>query len=157
MVEKVERGFMNILINKIFASTGRLWTRIVIGVMFMASCSSELSDDQIPPAQFPDIIINLTLPSYISLMSKGGYKEIDGGIRGIIVYCEEVGVYHAFERNCSYQPNEACSTVNVDNSKLYMIDPCCNSSFHFVTGEPIGGAAWRLEITDYVDPLFRSS
>jgi nitrite reductase/ring-hydroxylating ferredoxin subunit len=110
----------------------------------MAGCSQDLSDDNIPPAQFPDIVINLSLPSNIDLASKGGYKEFnDYGVRGIIVYCEEIGVYHAYERNCSYSPNEACATVNVDASKLYMIDPCCGSSFDFASGEPIGGVAWR--------------
>ena len=121
-----------------------LWSKVIIALVFLAGCSQDLSDDNIPPAQFPDIVINLSLPSNIALASKGGYKEInDAGVRGIIVYCEELGVYHAYERNCSFSPNDACATVNVDASKLYMIDPCCGSSFDFTTGEPIGGSAWR--------------
>jgi nitrite reductase/ring-hydroxylating ferredoxin subunit len=124
---------MQVLLSKAFTA-----------LLFLAGCSQDLSDDNIPPAQFPDIVINLSLPSNIALASKGGYKEInDAGVRGIIVYCEELGVYHAYERNCSFSPNDACATVNVDASKLYMIDPCCGSSFDFTTGEPIGGSAWR--------------
>lgn len=121
-----------------------LWIKVIIALVFLASCSQDLSDDNIPPAHFPDIVINLSLPSNIALASKGGYKEInDAGVRGIIVYCEELGIYHAYERNCSFSPNDACATVNVDPSGLFMIDPCCNSSFDFTTGEPIGGSAWR--------------
>jgi nitrite reductase/ring-hydroxylating ferredoxin subunit len=117
---------------------------IAVGVLLMAGCSQDLTDDEIPPSHFPDIVIDLSLPSNIALASKGGYKEIDdGGVRGIIVYCEDIGIYHAYERNCSFTPNEACATVNVDISKLFMIDPCCNSSFDFITGQPIGGSAWR--------------
>lgn len=122
----------------------RWGSKFIFAVFLLTSCSQDLSDDEIPPSQFPDIIINLSLPSNIVLASKGGYKIVnDGGVRGIIVYCENVGIYHAYERNCSYMPNEACATVNVDASTLFMIDPCCSSSFDFTTGQPIGGPAWR--------------
>lgn len=130
---------------KVFASSQReVLSRLAIVLLFLASCSPDLSDDEIPPSTFPDIIIDLSLPSNIALASKGGYKEIgDGGVRGIIVYCQDIGIYHAYERNCSYTPNQACATVNVDASKLFMTDPCCNSNFNFTTGQPIGGPAWR--------------
>lgn len=122
----------------------KLTTKLVIALLFVAGCSRDLSDDEIPPSSFPDIVIDLSLPSNIALASKGGYKEVnEGGVRGIIVYCEDIGVYHAYERNCSYTPNQACATVNVDASKLFMTDPCCSSMFDFSTGQPIGGPAWR--------------
>ena len=131
--------------RKIFSISLRfLLGKVIIGVTFLASCSQDLSDDNIPLAHFPDIVINLSLPSNIALASKGGIKALnDGGVRGIIIYCEEYGVYHAYERNCSLSPNEACATVNVDPSGLFLIDPCCTSSFNLTTGEPIGGPAWR--------------
>lgn len=135
----VGRGLRILLI-----SSHGLLRCLVVALLFLASCSPDLSDDEIPPSNFSEIIIDLSLPSNIALASKGGYKEInDGGVRGIIVYCEDVGIYHAYERNCSFSPNEACATVNVDASKLYMIDPCCNSTFDFTTGQPTGGQAWR--------------
>ena len=68
---------------------------------------------------------------------------IDGGVRGIILYRVDATTYLAYERNCSFQPNEACSTVDVHISKLYMFDSCCGSSFDFPNGFPLGGAAWR--------------
>lgn len=125
-------------------TTKHLSGLLIACLLLVASCSRDLTDDEIPPSQFPDIVLNLSLPSNIALASKGSYKEInDGGVRGIIVYCEDVGVYHAYERNCSYTPNQACATVNVDPSRLFMIDPCCGSSFDFRTGMPISGTAWR--------------
>lgn len=118
--------------------------KVFFAMLIVAGCSRDLSDDEIPPSSFPDIVIDLSLPSNIALASKGGYKEINqGGVRGIIVYCQDVGVYHAYERNCSYTPNQACATVNVDPSRLFMTDPCCSSMFDFSTGLPIGGPAWR--------------
>lgn len=102
-----------------------------------------MSDDQIPYQPFPDIVFNLNLPDNFALKSKGSVKLVNGGVRGIIIYCPEAGVYKAYERNCSFHPNDACATVNVDNSTLFMTDPCCGSTFEFATGNPTGGAAWR--------------
>ena len=122
----------------------KLTLGLFLVLLVVVGCSRDLSDDEIPPTSFPDIVIDLSLPSNIALASKGGYKEInDGGLRGIIVYCQDIGVYHAYERNCSYTPNQACATVNVDASRLFMIDPCCSSMFDFSTGQPISGPAWR--------------
>lgn len=67
----------------------------------------------------------------------------DGGVRGIILYRKSNSTYIAYERNCSFHPGDACATVDVDISGLYMIDHCCNSTFCFSSGEPTGGIAWR--------------
>ena len=140
----MEGAFMNIQNNRFLGYIQGWLVRAAVFIIFVTACSQDLSDDEIPLSHFPDIVINLSLPSNIVLASKGGYKAInDGGVRGIIVYCEEQGIYHAYERNCSYSPNDACATVDVDISKLFMIDHCCGSSFDFTTGEPIGGIAWR--------------
>ena len=109
----------------------------------IAACTPDRSDDPVPFIPFVDIVINLNLPEFIGLRSDGGYAEVDGGVRGIIVYRVNSSAYLAYERNCSFRPNEACATVNVHNSGLFMIDPCCNSSFNFSDGNPTGGSAWR--------------
>jgi hypothetical protein len=111
--------------------------------ILLFSCQPNLSDDPVPYIPFIDIPINLNLPEYISLKTDGGYKEINGGVRGIIVYRLNSSTYIAYERNCTYRPNEACATVNVHNSGLYMTDPCCGSNFSFTDGSPTGGVAWR--------------
>lgn len=117
----------------------RYW--LLIGLF--AACEPNLSDDQIPYVAFNDIIINLNLPEYINLRTDGGHKEISGGVRGIILYRVNSTTYRAYERNCSFQPNEACATVNVHTSGLFMTDPCCGSNFNFSDGNPSGGPAWR--------------
>ena len=111
-------------------------------LIFISSCNSGPSDAPIPYQAFSDIIINLTLPAYASLNANGGYKTIDGGMRGIIIYRKDATTYLAFERNCSFHPNDACATVEVHSSGLYMVDSCCSSTFSF-EGVPTGGSAWR--------------
>ncbi len=106
------------------------------------SCQTEHIDDPIPLIAFPDFVINLSAPEYQSLAANGGYKEINSiGVRGVIVYRLDAMNYLAYDRNCSFRPNEACATVNVHSSSLYMVDPCCNSTFSFTNGAPTGGVA----------------
>jgi nitrite reductase/ring-hydroxylating ferredoxin subunit len=121
--------------------------RIVITfllIILTTGCSPDLSDDPIPFQPFPEILIDLNLPAYIKLKTDGGHMYLnDGGVRGIILYRQNSLTYFAYERNCSFHPADACATVDVDVSNLYMIDPCCSSTFSFSTGEPTGGIAWR--------------
>lgn len=113
-------------------------------LLTLVACSRDLSDDPIPVIFFADVVIELGLPAYNTLKTDGGFKELNtGGVRGIILYRVNSSTYFAYERNCSFRPNEACATVNVHSSGLFMTDPCCNSSFNFSDGNPTGGPAWR--------------
>jgi hypothetical protein len=113
-------------------------------VCSILACNSDLQDDAIPLTPFDEIQLNLTLPDYSTLMSTGGYKAINtGGTRGIILYRNSNSSVVAFERNCSYQPLNACATVDIHSSGLYMHDACCGSSFRWEGGAPTGGPAWR--------------
>ncbi|QOI96989.1 MAG: hypothetical protein HRU69_05560 [Flammeovirgaceae bacterium] len=114
----------------------------VLALAAFLNCSPDLTDDPIPPATFADIFINLNLPENLVLNTDGNSKYFNGGVRGIIVHRVNASTYRAFERNCSFQPNEACATVGVHISTLYMEDSCCGSTFNF-NGDPTGGPAWR--------------
>lgn len=131
-VEKQEKVFM-------IMRSYKLW----IITILLFSCTRDLSDDPIPITAFTDIVISLNLPEYFSLQTDEGYKQIDGGVRGIIIYRKSSTNYLAYERNCSYHPNDACATVDVHSSGLYMLDTCCSSTFDFEAGSPQGGPATR--------------
>lgn len=110
-------------------------------LFIIMSCSQDLVDDPIPFQPFSDIVINLNLPAYTNLKTDGGYVYVNsGGVRGIILYRKTSSTYLAFERNCSFQPNDACATV--DAQILFMQDACCGSTFNY-NGDPTGGLAWR--------------
>ncbi|MCU0398850.1 MAG: hypothetical protein MUC73_12200 [Cyclobacteriaceae bacterium] len=109
-------------------------------------------DDPIPPAVFADIVINLTYPEFNDLNSQGyHYMSGDVGVRGLIIHKKSPTEYLVFERNCSYQPNSACATVEVHSSTLFMQDVCCGSIFNW-DGNPTGGPAWR-PLRQYVSYL----
>lgn len=115
----------------------------VVVLFVSAQCGRDDSDDAIPYVPFNPIVININLPQYFSLQTDGASQALNvGGIRGIIVHRENGTTFRAFERNCSFQPNSACATVDIHPTTLYMFDACCNSSFNF-DGDPQGGPAWR--------------
>ena len=133
MEKKAEGGFM--IIPSEFIG------RRFLLFLFLFSCSPDLVDDPIPFQPFPDI--EIVLSNYPALSSDGGFVMVnDGGVRGIILYRKSSISYLAFERNCSFQPNDACATIEVHSSTLFMQDACCGSSFNF-DGTPTGGPAWR--------------
>jgi hypothetical protein len=115
---------------------------LVFAMIISLSCTADLFDEPMPVIPFPDY--ELQVSSYPSLLTDGGYINIsnDVGIRGVILYRKNSTTFLAFERNCSYHPNDACATVDVHASTLYMFDSCCGSSFNF-DGIPTGGPAWR--------------
>ena len=116
----------------------------MVVLVAVAGCQPDLEDDAIPWQPFDVVYLNLNLPAYLDLMRVGGYTYLDDpGVRGIVVYRQSASNYFAYERNCSFQPNTACATVEVHVSTLYMFCACCSSSFDFNTGLPTGGPAWR--------------
>lgn len=108
------------------------------------SCEPQLIDDPIPLVTFADQVINLSLPEFSALRVDRGFKTFDKiGVRGVIVYRINATTFRAYDRNCSYHPNEAAATVNIHSSNLYMQDFSCNSTFSFEEGLPTAGPAWR--------------
>jgi nitrite reductase/ring-hydroxylating ferredoxin subunit len=114
-----------------------------LGILVVFShCNNDWLDDPIPVTVFPDKPILLNNEPNLSM--DGGFIYVnDIGVRGVIIYRQNASNYIAYERNCSYRPLDACATVEVDGSNLFMIDPCCSSLFEFSTGIPQAGPAWR--------------
>lgn len=121
---------------------------ILLGILGAIGCSDDFVDGEIPPATFNDIYIDLSLPQYQDLSINGGYIYLNEGVRGIILYRVNSTTYNAFERNCSYLPYEAGSTVEVHSSNLFLSDPSCGSSFSVNDGTPTGGPA-RIPLRRY--------
>ena len=117
---------------------------VLVLLMQASACNPDLTDDPIPYFSFGTVYLNLNLPEYARLKTDGGsiYYD-DGGVKGLIVYRQNATTFHVYERNCSYRPNEACATVNIHVSTLFMEDPCCGSQFDFLTGNTTSGVAWR--------------
>lgn len=96
-----------------------------------------------------NITINLSLPSYSHLENPGTFVYEQGGVKGVVVVHHTDDVFYAFDRNCSFQPDNACSRIEVDSNFLVFrcgetkpsgFEKCCDSRF-FMDGQVFNGPA----------------
>ena len=135
-----------------------MYKRILIFLVFLmaglSSCDNEYPAERIPYV-FVEEDINLNNLQYANLKNPGGYIYYNAGYKGLIIYHEGNGVYKAFERACTFDPNADCEAVEMDDSGLFMIHKCCSSTFNF-NGNPTGGPASLdlLQYRTYVDGIY---
>lgn len=91
-------------------------------------------DDQAVPNVPVDITIDLNGIEYSALNAVGGYIYITGGARGILIYRKSIDEYMAYDRNCTYKPNDDCARVEVTSSGITALCSCCNSEFLITDG-----------------------
>lgn len=121
------------------------WFLILLLSAGLISCDDDAVDSQLPYV-YVNVIINTNNIQYDDLRTKG-YTYLQEGYRGIILYKSPMGDYRAFERACTFQPENNCGIVEVHPSGFYMEDPCCSSTFDF-EGFPTSGPA-RVRLREY--------
>ncbi|MFD1873856.1 hypothetical protein [Hymenobacter bucti] len=115
--------------------------------LLLAACGSATTTQTIPSISF-STQLNITNQQYQALRFDNGVVALPasglngGGVKGLLVVRQNASTYLAFDRNCPYQPYDACSTVSLDRSRLFFRDSCCNSQFDF-RGNVTGGPAQR--------------
>jgi len=114
-----------------------------IGLMFSA-CTKN-STHPVPSIPF-DITINLTLPSYSSLLGVSGYAYVSGGSKGIIVYRRGIDEFIAFDRHSPADVEGVCVTpLTPDADNFLMLhDECNGAQFSLYDGSPISGSDFGL-------------
>jgi nitrite reductase/ring-hydroxylating ferredoxin subunit len=120
---------------------------IILGLLLIMgiSCSKESTqaDSAIPYVPVNETV-NINDPKYVNLKNIGGWAYLIGGSRGIILYRESTEVVRAYERQCTFDPIEVCSTVDMDAALLQANDAdCCGSIFSLLNGAIIKGPASR--------------
>lgn len=133
---------MAVKADRVFTSTmPKLFiTCMLSALLLLGACGDEVPVVDIPQA-LVNVQINLNNFQYQALQVNGGWVYEPGGVRGLIIYRQSATIYRAFERNCTFEPRNTCARVEVDPSNLFMVDPCCSSTFSFPEGIPTGGPA----------------
>lgn len=112
---------------------------MTIALIFACSCKK----DQY--AEIPNVYVNLYLninsTLYIELNNVGGWVNLTGGYRGILVYRESTDIFKAYERACPYDPDESGAIIVVDASGLTMSDATCGSQYLILDGSVVSGPA----------------
>lgn len=116
-------------------------TILILIAVISGSCKKSSTSCQIPN-MLVDITVYTTDPAFFKLNAVGGWVAITGGVKGIIVYQQSLGVYVAYDRNCTYMPANANAIVSVDTTNnVTMIDPSCGSKFSLYDGSVLKGPA----------------
>lgn len=113
---------------------------LVIAIALFSSCSKNNNNSNIPYVQV-NFDIYPANPLYINLNVDGGWIYVNGGSRGIIIYRMSQGEYYAYDRHCTYQPQNSCGKVKMDTDNITLLDTCCGSKFIVVDGSVINGPA----------------
>jgi hypothetical protein len=137
MERKQKRGFMTIKLLKS--------SFLFVLLALITSCDDDAVDSQLPYV-YVNVVINTNNIQFDDLRTRG-YTYLQEGYRGIILKKFSSGEYSAFERACTYQPENDCGVVEVHSSGFYMEDKCCNSTFDF-EGYPTSGPA-RVKLREY--------
>lgn len=108
----------------------------------LGSCGSSSSVEPAIPSAIVNDVINLSTQEAAALRFDKGYVYRNGGVRGIVVVRQNAQQYLAFERNCPYQPYDACAKVSMDRSGFFLVDSCCTSRFD-LNGQLTSGPSRR--------------
>lgn len=112
---------------------------IVFILLSLLSCRRE---PNIVPDVLVDIQVNINNPGYFQLQAVGGWMYFEAGSRGIIVYRRSIDEFKAYDRHCTYNPNDPCGKVVVDTSNnIIAQDACCGSQFILTDGSVNQGPA----------------
>lgn len=124
---------------------------VAASASLLAGCGSKSTVEPTIPSAVVSDVINLSTQEAAPLRFDRGYIYRPGGVRGIIVIRQSAQQYLAFERNCPYQPYDACAKVSMDRSGFFMVDTCCTSRFD-LSGQLTSGPA-RRPMRQYITSL----
>jgi hypothetical protein len=112
----------------------RFLTALILLLLVFAGCGK----DKQP--QIPYVYVNIELhPNTMDYIQVGGYRYVNGGYKGIVVYRLLPDEFKAYERCCPYDPAITKAMISVDPSIFTCTDSVCMSKFNLLDGSPVGG------------------
>ncbi|MGB0886516.1 MAG: hypothetical protein ACPGSL_00220 [Vicingaceae bacterium] len=115
------------------------WLYILFIPCFFLSCSKD-ENANIPLVRV-DITIYTNDPAYNPIAVPGTWMYVNGGSKGIVIYRSSEDNFIAYDRHCTYDPNNTCSIVSVEKNNISLLDDCCGSKFLLTDGAVIKNPA----------------
>jgi len=115
------------------------WLYIIVISFLFWGCSKD--EQQNIPLVRVDTTIYTNNPSFNAISVPGTSMHINGGSRGIIIYRISNEEFKAFDRHCTFEPENNCGLVSIDASNITGIDDCCGSTFLLTDGAVTKGPA----------------
>ena len=96
-------------------------------------------------SNIPNVYVNFTIyldsPEHIDLAVVGNLVFINRGVNGIVIYRSGIDEFHAYDRTCTYNPDDNCAVTNDENSSVLVKCLCCGSKFSLSYGDVTEGPA----------------
>jgi nitrite reductase/ring-hydroxylating ferredoxin subunit len=110
----------------------------------------------------PGVPVNIIMDANTDLANLGVGSTMvcpkSGGYMGILLYRSSLSEYHAFERTCTYYPNDTSAVVAKDGGVI-AVCPKCGSTFILTAdGALVNKGPARLPLVQYrtyLDPMGR--
>lgn len=115
-------------------------------LIFTQSCKHK---DDIVPNVYVDFYFYLSDPDFSALNAIGNSVYVTGGYSGLLIYRKSADDFMVFDRACTNAPSKECERVEVDESGLFAVCPCCSSRFTIIDGYVVEGPASR-PLKEYV-------
>lgn len=103
-------------------------------ILTAVSCGKE--KQPLIPYVYVDILL---YPNSLDFIPIGGYKYVNGGVKGIVVYRFLENEFGVYERCCPYDPEKTNARISVDASGTTCVDSVCMSRYILYDGSPYGG------------------
>lgn len=113
---------------------------ILLPVVFLSSMCETNNEYDIPYVRVNE---NLLLYGDLQGIGPGQSITVNGGVNGLIIYCEDLYTYHAYDRTCTQWPdhNEAVMP-DADFTDIVYTCPECGSQYLLTqNADPISGPA----------------
>lgn len=111
----------------------------IIILLFILGCKKD--DNSNIPFVHVNIFMQTTDPQFIGLNAVNSWIYLAGGSRGIIVYKVSNDQFRAFDRHCTFQPQNTCALVSMETNNISGLDACCGSRFLVTDGSVLNGPA----------------
>jgi nitrite reductase/ring-hydroxylating ferredoxin subunit len=132
-----------IFVKNRFMKKSKFYFLALIISLLAIQTSCIKKDDNWIPNVYVNFQINPNSTEYINLNIIGGYEYLYGGVKGIIVYREDMENFRAYDRACPFDYDVHGSSVVVDSSGLILVDTLCGSKFIITDGSVLEGPAKR--------------
>ena len=114
---------------------------IILVLLIFLSCNKENNNNSTVPNQTVNITIYPGDPQFAATIGvPGGWVYLTGGNKGIIVYRKTNTDFAAYERTCTYDPNNS-ARLKVLSDNVSIQDTVCNSKFLILDGSVTQGPA----------------
>lgn len=109
-------------------------------ILLIQNCKKK---DDVVPNVYVDFYLYLSDPDFSGLNAIGNSVYVTGGYSGIVIYRKSIEEFIVLDRACTNAPSKECERVEVDNSGLFAVCPCCGSRYTLADGYVVEGPASR--------------